>query len=274
VRHWIAVACIVLSFIPSMAAAQSWRQSAADELVAVADGQRLLLLGEMHGTREIPQLTGDVVERLSRSGPLLLALEIHASEHRSLAAYLHSDGSPAQREALRRRPYWSVPASRNDGRRSEDMLDLVEQVRSLRALGRDVAILPFDVANGDPRGAEWRDRAMAECLRRAWSALPNGRMLVLTGNVHAMRLRPAYAPPQMQTPMAVDLQDLQPYSIDIAAQAGEYWACPSSGCGPQPVTPGAEGGRLDEAEAYDYRLVLPRFTAARPVATEASADTR
>jgi erythromycin esterase-like protein len=272
VRHWIAVACIVLSFMSSMAAAQSWRQSAADELVAVADGQRLLLLGEMHGTREIPQLTGDVVERLSRSEPLLLALEIHASEHRSLAAYLHGDGSPAQREALRRRPYWSVPASRNDGRRSEDMLDLVEQVRSLRALGRDVAILPF--VNGLPRGAGWRDRAMAACLRHAWNALPNGRMLVLTGNVHAMRLRPAYAPPQMQTPMAVDLQDLQPYSIDIAAQAGEYWACPSSGCGPQPVKPGAEGGRLDEAEAYDYRLVLPRFTAARPVAPEASADTR
>jgi hypothetical protein len=78
----------------------------------------------------------------------------------------------------------------------------------------------------------------------------------------------------MQTPMAVDLQDLQPYSIDIAAQAGEYWACPSSGCGPQPVTHGAEGGRLDEAEAYDYRLVLPQFTAARQVAPEASPDTR
>lgn len=271
-HRWIAVACLLLLSVVFPLAAQPWRQSAADELVAVAGEQRLVLLGEMHGTQEIPQLVADVAERWSRSGPLLLAIEIHASEQASLAAYLHGDGTPAQRDALRRRPYWSVPASANDGRRSEDMLELVEQVRRLRALGRDVAILPFDVANGVSRGAEWRDRAMAACLRHAWDALPDGRMLVLTGNVHAMRMRPAHAPPQMQTPMAVDLQDLRPYSVDITALAGQYWACRSSGCGPQPVAPGARGGRLDEAEAYDYRLVLPRFTIARPVAVEAAAD--
>lgn len=222
----------------------------------------------MHGTQEVPLLVGDVVERWSRTGPLLLALEIHASEYESLGAYLRGDGSPAQRDALRKRPYWSVPASRNDGRRSEDMLDLVEQVRRLRALGRDVAILPFDVANGVSGGAEWRDRTMAASLRSAWEALPRGRMVVLAGNVHAMHQRPAYAPPQMQTPMGVYLQDLRPYSIEIGAQAGEYWACPTNGCGPQAVAPGMTGGRLDEAEAFHYRTVLPRFTPARPVATE------
>jgi len=44
--------------------------------------------------------------------------------------------------------------------------------------------------------------------------------------------------------------------------------CRSNGCRSQPVTPGARGGRLDEAEAFHYRIVLPRFTPARQVAAD------
>jgi hypothetical protein len=265
-RHWVAVGCavILLLSIPALHA-QPWRQGAAKELMAAAGDHRTVLLGEMHGTQEIPLVVGDVVEHWSRSQPVLLALEIHASEQRTLVDYLDGDGAPASREGLRQRPYWSVPQKRNDGRRSEDMLDLVERIRSLRAEGRDVAILAFDVANGVPRDSQWRDGAMAANLRSALAALPHGRLLVVTGNVHAMRLRPDYAPPQMQTPMGTYLQDLRPISIDIAAATGAFWACPSPACGPVPVVPGATAGGLDDDAPFHYRIVLPQFTPARRV---------
>lgn len=269
-RHLVAVGCaIVLLLSIPILHAQPWRQSVANELMAAAGEHRAILLGEMHGTQEIPQVVGDVVEHWSRSEPVLLALEIHASEQRALVDYLDGDGAPASRERLRRRPYWSVSPERNDGRRSEDMLDLVERVRGLRAEGRDVAILAFDVANGVSRGSQWRDRAMAANLRSAWDALPNGRLLVVTGNVHAMRLRPDYAPPQMQIPMGVYLQDLRPVSIDIAAAAGAFWACSSPACGPVPVVPGATAGSMDDGAPFHYRIVLPQFTPARQVVADA-----
>lgn len=266
-RRWIAALCVVCSLATAGAHAQAtdWREAAADELVAASSEHRLVLLGEMHGTREIPMLVGTVVGRMSASEPVLLALEVHASEQESLNAYLDGDGSPRQRELLRRRAFWAVPAERNDGRRSEDMIDLVEDVRRLRAMGRDVAILAFDVANGESRGSESRDRAMAMHLRRAWEALPRGRMLVLTGNVHAMRVRPNYAPPQMQMPMGVDLQDLGPLSVEIAARQGAFWACPAGACGPVQVGVAGPAGRLSGVEPFHYRIVLPRLTPARQV---------
>lgn len=240
------------------AAGDSDLQHVVEQMAGCMGDRRMVLLGEAHGTREIPLLVAGLAERGSRKGPLLLALEIHGSEHRPLVDYLDGDGSEAARERLRKRPYWARPRERNDGRRSEDMLDLVERMRQLRAQGRDVAILPFDVGDGDGR-----DQAMADHVRKAWEALPRGRMLVLAGNVHAMRGRPGYAPPGMQEPMGAFLQDLAPVSIDITASTGAFWACPAAACGPQPVTSGAPVGVHGGDEAFDCRVVLPRFTVAR-----------
>ena len=74
---------IALSALSATAAAD-WRADAVDTLTRASDGHRLVVLGEMHGTREIPLLAGDLVERWSDASPVLLALEIPAREHLSL----------------------------------------------------------------------------------------------------------------------------------------------------------------------------------------------
>ena len=66
----------------------------------------------------------------------------------------------------------------------------------------------------------------------------------------------------MQQPMGSYLRDLEPYSINITANAGEFW-----GCGPQcaPVGvygAGAQSGPSDYP-SYHFELVLPRFSVAR-----------
>jgi len=249
----------------STTAAADWRRDAVDTLTQEADGHRLVVLGEMHGTREIPMLAGDLVERWSADAPLLLALESPAGEHDALRDAVTDGGSDATIERLRQRRWWQVPAADNDGRRSEDVLALVRRIGRLKTSGRDVAILPFD-----PRDIRCYERgnceaAMAYVLRRAHDAFARGRIVVVTGNVHAMRSRPANAPEGFpEQPMTALLQDLSPYSVNLTAARGAYWACGET-CGTVDVAPSQGGGRDGRNSPFDYRLVLPEFTPIRQV---------
>ncbi|MFL6586127.1 MAG: calcium-binding protein [Luteimonas sp.] len=258
----------LLLLAASTTAAADWRRDAVDTLVRESGDHRLVVLGEMHGTREIPLLAGDLVERWSTSGPVLLALEIPAREHPALREAVTGCGTDALIDSLRQRSWWALPPEESDGRRSEDVLSLVQRIGALRGEGRDVAILAFD-----PRGQRCFEldnceAAMAHVLRRAYDALPRGRILVVTGNLHAMRKRPPNAPalfPQM--PMTAHLRDLAPVSIDISAARGAFWACMDDG--PCRTTtadnlPRAAGPQSNDAP-YAYRLVLPAFTPIRQV---------
>jgi len=267
-RHLVRLAgCLLLLAVSMTAAAADWRSDAVDTLVRESGAHRLVVLGEMHGTREIPLLAGDLVERWSRTGPVLLALEIPAGEHAALRDVVTGGDTDALIDDVRQRPWWRIAAADNDGRRSEDVLALIERVGRLRRAGHDVAILPFDPRSRRCFELENCEAAMAHVIRRAHAALPRGRIVVVTGNVHAMRQRPINAPavfPQM--PMTALLRDLSPLSIDIAAKRGGFWACvDEDACGPAPVTSPRDGGRQPDDAPFDYRLVLPAFTPIRQV---------
>ena len=255
---------IALSALSATAAAD-WRADAVDTLTRESDGHRLVVLGEMHGTREMPLLAGDLVERWSDTSPVLLALEIPVREHSALREAVAGGGADAAIETLRQRGWWQVPADENDGRRSEDVLALVRRIGRLKASGRDVAILPFD-----PRDLRCYQRgtceaAMAHVLRRAHDAFPHGRIVIVTGNVHAMRLRPDNAPEGFpKQPMTALLRDLKPYSVNVTAERGAYWACRDT-CGIVDVALSRGGGREGAGSPFNYRLVLPVFTPIRQV---------
>lgn len=243
---------------PSLAAIAS----AADEIVRAAGDHRLVLIGEMHGTREVPQLAAALVARYSKTQPVVLGLELGRNGHAAIATYLRSGGSPADRQVLRDQQFLYAPPGRSDGRRNESVIDLIEALRQLREAGRDVAILPFDVS-ASTDGAEARDRRMAHYLRKSIEALPHGRLIVVTGNVHAMKARPDVPDAaKFQTPMGSYLLDLDPYAINVDARIGYFWACMPA-CGEQPVSPFAtESGPSSGPfrNSFDYELVLPTFS--------------
>lgn len=242
-------------------------EAAAATLVRDAGEHRLLLLGEMHGTREIPQLVAHLVTSYAADGPVLLGLEIPGSGQADLRRYLDSAGTDADRAVLLATPFWNVQGDQHDGRRSHDVLDLIEHVRQLRAQGRDVSLLAYD-ANPAPRiDGNARDRIMAARVRAAFQALPRGRLLVLTGNAHALLARPLYAPPEMQVPMGHWLVDLDPFSVDIEALRGKFWACRARQCDAMALNPWHRPTGHLQGEEYDYRLLLDRFTIARLVGT-------
>jgi len=188
---------------------------------------RMLVLGEFHGTRETPLLVRQLVDDYSRDGkPVLLALELPRAETPTLRDYLASDGGAAARRRLHGRAFWTVHDDQHDGRRSRDMLGMIEDLRALKAQGRVIDVVGYDVDKSDG-GNQARDDRMAAELRRLYRRLPDGaRMLVLTGNAHAMLQRPAGAPPEMQTqPMASALRDLDIYSVGLEALRGHFWGC-------------------------------------------------
>ncbi len=237
-------------------------EDTAAQIIQHAGDARLIVLGEYHGTAETPRLVADLVERYSRDNAAVrLGLEMPMSENVALARYLRSNGDPDAREALRTTPFWSVKDNQHDGRRSRDMLDLIESIRSLRAQGRDVGVAGYDVETGSSTDNDMRDAAMATHLHQQFNALPPGaRMLVLTGNVHAMRSPPADAPPEMQQrTMASHLLDLPLYSVRLEALRGHFWACVQP-CRALPLIERAPRDpelSTDQDRQYDLVVFLP-----------------
>ncbi len=256
---WMATVVVSMSWGAAYAAPAAMHDDTAAEIVAHAGDHRLILLGEFHGTVETPLLVSELVELYSRNDmPVRLALEMPTSENAALARYLRSAGDASAREALRQSPFWLVNDDQHDGRRSRDMLALIETIRSLRQQGRDMGVTGYDQESTAGGGNDARDALMAAHLRQQFIALPaTARMLALTGNVHAMRQRPADAPPEMQQrPMASHLLDLPLYSVRLEALRGEYWGC-AQPCRPIALHPiGRRAPFADAAPDRQYDLVI------------------
>lgn len=254
----------------------------AVRLVVDAIGaHRLVLLGEMHGTHETPALVAELLTTLAaRDESLLLALEMARQEQAAVDGYVASSGDAAARSRLLAGTHWRD--AMHDGRDSAAMLALIEHVRRLRQAGRTVSLALFDDLDAFSAGAD-RDEVMAKHLRAVVAANPNARVLVLTGNIHAM-VRPFKSqmvgadgkPIQLPGTAGDYLADLNPWSLRIDGAEGSMWVCVGArDCGVRPLQ-GAGPQRqplfthLGNDEPWDARLLLPLFTASPPAITSAS----
>lgn len=262
-----AVASLVLLWLLSPAPAIA--TEAARLLQQAIGDHSLVLLGEMHGTREIPAICGELVARYAKDETVLLALEANAGDQSRVERFLLSDGGVSAKADLLSGEHWQE--MHHDGRDSAAMFALLEQVRQLRASGKEVDVVMFDDA-----GQADRDTRMAEAIRVAVTAHPGVRTLALMGNVHAMTGEPPvmladgkpFVPPKT---VGGHLADLSPLSIVVRANGGSFWTCMRGQCGERPVIPGAAAtGALPRVEengvgaAWRLTLLLPRFTASPP----------
>lgn len=245
---------------------------AAAHIVEQAGSHRLIVLGELHGTSEIPALAGALVAHYAAAGVVTLALEVPHDEQPALDRYLDSDGGVDAWRALATTPFWQVSDDQHDGRRSVAMRQLIEHVRALRSQGHSVAVLAHDVSGTEALAHDhhWRDTQMAANLRAAIERTP-GTVLVLTGNVHAMRTRPAWAPAELQlAPMTSQLRDLEPFAVNLTGASGQFWGCLEGRCQALPArTVMAEPLlRLRAPDrVYDLVLQLPQLSIATLVET-------
>ncbi|MFV8750607.1 hypothetical protein ACNOYE_08645 [Nannocystaceae bacterium ST9] len=215
----------------------------------------VILLGEMHGSIEIPDFVGALACHAAREGlEIRLGLEIPRGEAPALATYLASAGGPDDRDALLAGEHWQ--RSGQDGRSSVAMLALIDRVRVLRAAGLALELFAFDV---DVHGA-WNDRdaAMAAAILAEQRAHPRALVLTLSGNLH-VRTQAGLPWDPEAVPMGVHVRAGKPdtLALDVRYGGGSVWVCqPVEGggqaCGPMTLE-GREPGEVPRIEIAGER---------------------
>ena len=183
----------------------------------------VLLLGEgVHGTEEAPRFVGRLACHLASAGvPVTVVVEVPVRLQGSLDDFMDSDGGPYAQQALVATPFWRTPYP--DGRSSEAMAHLLEELRTLRAGGLDVALLAYDhpQLQGDAR-----EEAMAQRLLGVVEGVPGRATVVLTGNLHARIAKGGTWGPEAQS-VGYRLAQALPRvtSLDMAYATGAAWIC-------------------------------------------------
>lgn len=255
--------------LTAAAASSSCNAPAGAERLWADPKTRIVMIGEVHGTNEIPALAGELL-CAARDGGRRVTLAIEADPRDGQVAldrYVKSRGGAAERLALRQAPMWRD----RYGRGSEAVLRLVERARTL-----GVRVILFDPkkARSGPTDNH-REQAMADILRLA---ARRGRVVALTGMGHADRegfvsLKPPVRSAAMRLPADMTI------TLAPGAFGGEVWMCrPTDNnpdwCGPHAVrrrgAVTSASVRLAPGERADFDGVYSvgsDFTSAPPAGT-------
>ena len=203
----------------------------ADMLVNRTD-LRWIVVGEIHGTKETPVIFGDLACLASTSRPVIIAVEQVTTEQPAIDDFIGSDGGAAAISHFLRSRIWTQPMK--DGRSSEAYFHLFQRLRELRAAGRIISVVAFQpLYNPGPGGYNAGDYEYALASSLVNRVKQDARVLVLVGNVHAMRTAPTWAKPAY-LPMAGYLPAQTTINLDARWVGGSYWACTSdTSCGAQ-----------------------------------------
>jgi erythromycin esterase-like protein len=240
--------------------------------------ERVILVGETHGNEQAPAFVARLVcSLLARNRPVILALERDEAEQVATERFLASAGSAADISALLGQPEWN--GSMQDGRSSQAVFSLLDQVRKWRQSGQRVEVLMmrklqrFDVPdNGasaprrDPKVRQAKlDLDMADSVTAALNRHPEHVAVVFAGTFHTavgskMHQEIIGAPSTGDTLAA----RIPVHVIGLSSAGGESWACfqPNS-CGPAVLSAGSFD--LPDARA-DTRIDLGPITASGPAA--------
>lgn len=231
----------------------------------LASDNNLLMFGELHGTQEMPAYVASVLCFLSTDiKPIKLGIEYLPDQLPYLIKYIDSSGTRQDKEALVFNPYWS--AKYQDGRTSQAMFELVDQVRLLRKSGHDVSLFVFD-----NQLEQNRDKAMAEMVIAELSKDPDVFHMLITGNIHSQMKKGVPWNSSLET-MGTYLSKLNTKitSVLLTHSGGEAWIC-TPDCKTTSLkeskTKTVMIGRLAVAhqnQKHDYQIKLGRITASLP----------
>lgn len=150
------------------------------ELLALAAQSDLLLLGETHGTQEVPRLVLGLLDDLATLGYGGLGLELPRGEQDALKSWIAGESEPP--------PFFGAKEFQ-DGRGNQQALSLIRQVAG-RSPGWKLLCFDTDFMREGETGAD-RDRHMAENLLLLWEGRCAGQKVVaICGNYHSRLIAP------------------------------------------------------------------------------------
>jgi len=197
----------------------------------VASHPRFVVFGEVHGTRESPELVGSIACALSVRGErLLVAIELPSRTDPQLQRLWQSTPDGFANRAIADLPGF---AQREDGVASRAMLAMLDRLHAIGGSGKSIDIVAFDRARDAAQTQRWqalpgqasREAEQAENIATAASAKAYDRVLVLTGNSHARKLTED-RPDVPYEPMAMRLARSGPIvSLKQTIGTGTEWNC-------------------------------------------------
>ncbi|HEX5749326.1 MAG TPA: hypothetical protein VFZ09_24060 [Archangium sp.] len=188
----------------------------------LARAGNVVLLGELHGTQQVPHFLAQSACQVATQGiPVTVGLEIPAVYQERLETFVASAGTEQDWAKLMEIPFWRSPYP--DGRNSEGVVYLIEALRKLRRQGLDVRVFSFDhpALQGDAR-----EEAMAATVQDVAGRSKKRALLVLSANLHPRQVKGLPGAPDYR-PMGLRLAEQFPhvYSLDIAYDSGTAWIC-------------------------------------------------
>ena len=280
--HWssVAVTAVFAAFC-SVTSAQSAEPDCVPqtEVDVTRIDASVILIGEVHGTQEIPRFTAGLVCSLLHAGRLvILGLEHSSEQQHLLNCYVTSSGDERAKAALLQGINWR---KYSDGRGSQAMYELVDEMRRLRLQGQPVGLLaingnenidvpmtsavavqiaPADNATLNRVGNE----EMAYNVLRAMAAYRPYVVVVLAGYSHTSTIQDVSNNPMFLTyrPMGqVIAAEVPVFTIGIETTGGEHGGVGTGGAKVYPLEAGplyVPGVRVDAMVHFD------RMTASMP----------
>lgn len=181
---------------------------------------RLIIVGEMHGSNEIPAFVEKIAREMTEDGGnLLVGLEIFTRNEGKLCV---SEGNEKQ-DALEAVPQFASPIQ--DGRGSQAMAFLIRQLSRMP----NVNVFGFDPEMCS--GTQDRETRMALRISQCMDKFRPKRTLILVGNIHAAK-RTGLLSDASYRPMAVEIMNQENsglaaddiYTIKVDFEKGETWS--------------------------------------------------
>jgi hypothetical protein len=182
----------------------------------------VMMLGELHGTQEVPRFVAQGACQTANAGtPVTVGLELPVENQERVATFLRSAGKDEDWLKLMEAPFWRSPFP--DGRSSEAVASLLEQLRRLRSQGLDVDAFVFD--HPKQQGQE-RESAMADTVLSFVRQGPQRFFLLVAGNIHPRTLQGLPWDKQYR-PMGllISQQVKDTVALDMAYNSGTAWIC-------------------------------------------------
>lgn len=209
--RWISLSLLAFSSATSSAACPDLPGAAA---LFAPSMPRIVWVGEMHGTNEMPALFGDLVCIAGESGrKVVVLLEREQEEQADWDAFL----AGGDRTRLTAGRSWN--SETQDGRSSEAMVVLAERLRANKIPVR-LMLRRWDEA----RSADYLldgETMMADSVRQAAHDSPDALILAYSGGLHAKK---TMSPITKDLPLAASLlPSADVTAIEIEGGAGTAW---------------------------------------------------
>lgn len=200
---------------------------------------RWIVVGEVHGTNEAPQIFADLACLAASSEPVVVAVEKAAVEQPAIDEFIASDGSSQAVKRFSASKMWNEPLP--DGRSSQSYFRLFQRLRELRAAGRVKSVIAFQpnfsFRPGEYSAAKYENALASSLISR----VPQGlRALVLVGSSHAQSTSPSWAK-SPYLPMVGYLPADRTVTLEARSAGGSAWNCAGDDCGAHAVGSTGEG---------------------------------